>query len=149
MTFDAAAFLNTAYTEANDTKIIPIDEGEYQAIAGEVEAETWQSKDGTKSGLKVTIPWKIDSQAMREKTGREQITVRQDLMLDTLPGSNMLDMGKGKNVRLGQLREALGLNKPGVPFKWDQIPGKAAKVKVGLRPYEDRMFEEVKAVSPL
>lgn len=149
MTMDPQAFLDAAYTEANSTELITIDEGEYQAIAGEVTTSAWQGvKDPSKSGIKLTIPWEIDSQAAREKTGREKIVVRQDIMLD-LSENGMLDFGKGKNVQLGRLREALGLNRPGVPFKFRDITGRAAKVRVGVREYEGRKFEEVKAVASL
>lgn len=149
MTFDPSAFLNTAYNEANSTEIVPVDEGEYQALAGEVTVSQWvSSKDSSKSGLRATIPWEIDNETQRVKTGRDKIIVRQDLMLDTTP-NGMLDMGKGKNVGLGRLREALGLNKPGVPFQFQMITGRAAKIKVSHREYEGRIFEDVKGVASL
>lgn len=149
MTMNPEQFLQAAYTEANSTEIITVDEGEYQAIAGEVAMTPWQGvKDPSKSGIKLTVPWEIDSQQMREKTGREKIVIRQDVMLD-LTESGMLDFGKGRNVTLGKLREALGLNKPGVAFKFQDITGRAAKIRVGIRNYEGRQFEEVKAVASL
>lgn len=146
--FDPSAFMNAVYNDANSTEIIPCDEGEYQAIAGDLVWSTWQSRDGSKSGIKVTIPWTIDSEEQRQKTKRSSIVVKQDLMLDTT-SDGMLDMSEGRNIGLGRLRDALGLNRKGVPFKFDQIPGKAAKVRVSRREYEGRLYEEIKAVAPL
>jgi hypothetical protein len=146
---DPKQFLDATYNEANSTELVTVDEGEYQAIAGEVDMTEWTGKkDPSKSGFKLTIPWEIDDQAMRAKTGRERIIIRQDIMLDMSP-QGMLDFGKGKNVQLGRLREALGLNQPGKPFSFRQIPGQAAKVKVSIRDYEGRQFEEVKSVAKL
>lgn len=148
--FDPVAFAQSTFTEANSTESIPIPAGEFPGLAEKVEIVGWQSKDGSKAGLKLQIIWNIADDAVREVTGRAENKVRQDIMLD-LTDTAMLDMSKGMNVRLGKLREAVGLNRPGMPFSFDQIQGQMAKLKIGHRVGDDpsEIFAEVKAVAAL
>lgn len=145
--FDMNSFMTAAYTEANSTEMVPIDEGEYRAISGELEwSEVTSSKDPSKKWPKLRVPWTIESPEQSAKTGRAAIRINQDILLDRTP-EGMLDMGEGKNIALGRLRNALGLNQKGVPFRFDQIPGRQALVKVKHRSYEGRIFEEIKDVA--
>ena len=145
--FDAAQFLDQSVTEANDTKVIPVPVGEYLAIATEVKARQWTSKsDPSKTGVTLDINWEIDDAAVKQLLGRDKVSCKQGLMLD-ITESGGLDMGKGKNVGLGRLRDALNLNNPGQAFSFSQIPGRMAKVKVEHRTHEDQIFAEIKAVA--
>lgn len=78
-------------------------------------------------------------------------SVRQTLWLDTTE-SGGLDFGKGKNVGLGRLREALGQNAPGKPWAPGMLVGGVAKVKVS-HSIDKRdnvtINADVKAVLPL
>lgn len=149
MQFDPQAILDATFNEANSTELITVPEGEYQAVAGEVESVPWQGvKDPSKSGLKLVIPWEILDEGVKASTKRQKIVIRQDVMLDFTP-SGTLDMGEGANIRLGQLRAAVGLNQKGQSFSPRMISGKMAKVKVGVREHEGRKYEEVRAVAKL
>ena len=148
MTFDPQAFLEAAYTEANDTKLIPVPEGTYPAIADKIVPRTWQSKDGTSSGVALDITWIIEDESVKEHCARPTVTCRQGIMLD-MTDDGRLDMGKGKNVGLGLLREALGMNVPGEAFSFANIAGRFANVDVKHRqnPQDpDVMFAEIKKV---
>lgn len=146
MNFDPQSFLDATVNEANSTEIINLDEGEYTAQAGEVEIVSWQSKDGSKNGLKLVVPWEVLDDAAKAKTKRNKIVVRQDVMLD-LTDNGTLDMSEGKNTNLGRLRDAVGLNRKGEPFNMRMLAGRTAKIRVGLREYEGRRFEEVRGVA--
>ena len=149
MQFDPQAILDATFNEANSTELIPVPEGEYQAVAGEVETATWQGvKDPSKSGIKLIVPWEILDEGVKTHTKRQKIVIRQDIMLDLTP-SGTLDMGEGQNIRLGQLRAAVGLNTKGQAFSPRMISGKMARVKVGVREHEGRKFEEVRAVAKM
>jgi hypothetical protein len=148
-TFDPSAFLNATITEANSTVTTPCPEGEFFAIIdGEPKINQWQSRDGSKSGLRLDLTWSTDDDAACSVTGRKPTKIRQGIMLD-LTENGGLDMGRGKNVSLGRLREATGLNVPGQPFSFSMLQGKAAKVSVGHRIVEDRIYDEVKGVAKL
>lgn len=132
MSFDPNQFLDQSFTETNDTVIIPVPEGDYLAVAGEPKIRPWQSKDGSSSGLTLDIAWDIDSPELKASLGRDKITVKQGIMLD-LTEAGTLDMGKGKNVTLGRLREAINKNQAGVPFALSSITGNVAKISVKHR----------------
>ena len=105
--FDPNAFLDMQLTDANDTKSIPVPVGEFVAVAEKVECRAWQGKaDPSKSGLTLDITWNIDDASVKEALGREKVTVRQGIMLD-ITDAGGLDMGKGRNIGLGKLREGL------------------------------------------
>lgn len=147
--FDPEQFLNMQVTESNDTKTIPVPVGEYTAVAEEVKCRQWQSKqDPSKSGLTLDITWSIDDSTVKELLGRDKVTVRQGIMLD-LTDSGGLDMGRGRNIGLGRLREALNLNTPGQPFSFSMVAGRIAKVSVSHRIDGENIYAEVKGVAKL
>lgn len=145
--FDADSFLHMQVAEANDTKRIPVPVGEYTAIVKEVKTRSWQSKtDATKAGIALDVTWSIDDQAAKDATGRDEVTLRQGIMLD-LSEAGGLDMGKGKNIGLGRLRTAVGLNTPGEPFAFTMLTGRMAKVQVSHRVDGEDIYDEVKSVA--
>lgn len=144
--FDPTTFLNQTYEESNDTKIIPCPAGEYLALAEKVDIKTWASKDGSSSGLKVTILWEIQDDNVKKLVDRDKVLVPQDQLLDLTDEGN-LDFGKGKNVGLGRIREALGINTPGEPFAFSMIQGRLGKVKVNHRVAGEDIYAEVKGVA--
>lgn len=131
-TFDPTTFMNQSFEGANDTKITPCPVGEYLGIADKVEVVPWESEKKGTSGLKAKVFWDVQDENVRQLLGRDKILVPQDIMLDLTEEGN-LDMGTGKNVRLGRLREALELNKPGDPFSFGMIQGRMATINVKHR----------------
>lgn len=151
MSFNPQEFLDAAYTESNDTKLIPVPEGTFQGLADKIVPRTWQSKDGTSSGVALDITWTIEDQSVKEHCARDVITCRQGIMLD-MTEDGRLDMGRGKNVGLGLLREALGLNVPGEAFSFALIPGRLANLEVKHRQDKDDpeiVYAEVRKVHKL
>lgn len=148
MSFDPDQFLNAAITGANDTKVIPVPMGEYQGIIEKVLPRQWQSKDGTQTGIALDIFWLIEDAGVKEFLGRDTVTCKQGIMLDTAAGGG-LDMSKGKNIGLGRLREAIGMNDPSVAFSFHSLPGQSAKVSVSHRIVGEDTFAEVKGVAKM
>lgn len=149
MSFNVESFLNQTVTEANSTKLDPIPEGEYLAIVSKINVRQFNGKkDPSKSYVSLDLTWDIDDGALKERLQRDKITVRQSLMLD-LSDSGSLDTSKGRNVALGRLREALGLNNPGQPFAFSMLEGKVGRVSVASRVDPDdsiKIYDEVKGV---
>jgi hypothetical protein len=131
--FDTDSFLNSAVTGANSTKVVPCPIGEFPAVIDKIAARQWQSKDGTKTGVALDVTWAIEDDEAKAATGRDVVTARQGVMLDLAPDGS-IDMADGKNVGLGRLRAAVGLNDPSVEFSFNQLPGRMAKAKVSHRP---------------
>lgn len=149
MSFDPNTFLNQEYEGVLDTKVIPCPAGEFPAISEKVDVVPWASRDGSKSGLKAQIIWDIQDDNVKAVCQRDTVKVRQDIMLDLTEDGNSLDMGKGKNIGLGRLREALGMNQPGQSFSFPAMQGRLATVKVSHRAGDnpEDIFAEVKAVT--
>ena len=150
-TFDPNTFLNTTLTESNSTVAVPCPPGEYHAVTTEVPKfrENQGTKDPTKSYLSLDVLWEISDPAVVEVTSRNPTKVRQSILIDRNEAGG-IDVAKGKNVALGRLREALGMNEPGKPFSFTNLAGQSAKVTVVNRPDPndpDRVYDEVKAVA--
>ncbi len=151
MSFDADSFLQASIQGSNSTALIPCPVGEFQAIISKISPRQWQSKDGTQSGVALDVFWQVEDAAAKQATGREEVVVKQGLMLDTNANGG-LDMSEGKNVALGRLREAVGKNSPGEPFAFAMLPGLMAKVSVAHRQDKNDpsiMYAEVKLVTKL
>ena len=148
MSFDANAFLESSVSSSNDTKIIPIPQGEYHGIIEKVAPRQWQSKDGSQTGIALDVFWAIEDQGVKEFLGRKEVSCKQGIMLDTTAQGG-LDMSKGKNVGLGRLREAVGKNQEGEHFSFAMLPGLSAKVAVSHRIVGDETYSEVKGVTRL
>lgn len=150
--FDVTSFLDSTTTEANSTVATPVPEGEFTAIVDKIDARTWTSKkDPTMSGVTLEVIWNIDDQGVKDLLGRDKITVKQGVMLD-LTDAGSLDFGKGRNVSLGKLREALGLNVPGQAFAPSMLVGRMGKVMVKHRIDGDKpdvIYAEVRGVAKL
>ena len=123
-TFDPNTFLNTETNDSNATSYTPVSEGEYQASLKKIAPRVL-----TDGRAVLDITWVVDDEAARQETGMAEPSVRQTIWLDTTE-SGGLDFGKGKNVGLGRLREALDQNTPGKPWAPGMLVGGVAKIKV-------------------
>jgi len=146
MSFDPNTFLNATFDETNDTKVIPVPAGEYLALAEKVDVKSWSSKDGSSSGIKLEIVWDILDDNVKALLGRDTVKCNQQQMLD-LTDTGALDFGKGKNVGLGRIREALDMNTPGQPFSFGMIQGRMAKVVVSHRVAGEDIYAEIKKIA--
>lgn len=128
--FDPEAMLNSAISGSNDTRIAPIPAGEYSAVIDGIELKAPKQAD---QSPRLEVTWVINDGALAAELGRDRVQIRQSVFLDTTPDGR-IDMGKGKNIRLGRLREATGHNDPSKPFTLTMLRGSLAKIKVTQRP---------------
>lgn len=88
-------------------------------------------KEGERAGqpwARMDFVWMIDDQNLRDELNRAQVKVTQGIMLD-LDENGQIDTSKGKNVQLGKLRKALGINEGST--KWREFMGKPATLQIG------------------
>lgn len=149
--FDPNTFMQATLTEANDTRIMPCPVGEYQMQIVDIKAKSGTIGKGERAGetwAGLDVFCEVDDPQVKAATGRTVVRVKHSLMLDLTP-EGMLDMGKGKNIRLGKVRAACGLNRPGQAFSFPQMIGQRVVGVVGHRP-DDRdpsiIYDEVTAV---
>ena len=133
--FNAESFLQQSVTGALDTAFPTIPAGEYPAIVKKIEARQMQNtKEPEKGDFTVLdIHWGIDDAAAKAETGLDEPTCRQSLFLD-LDENGQLDVSPKKNIGLGRLREALGLNNPDKPFSFGDLMNQPALVRVEHKP---------------
>lgn len=124
--FNPETFMNSSISEANDTQYVLVPEGEFQATIDRIDAKIVGQEIPRPI---LSISWKITDPVVQEATGRAENFVRQTLWLDVNEAGG-LDFGKGKNVQLGKLREALGQNRPGQAWSPSMPVGNVARVKV-------------------
>lgn len=146
--FNAEQFLDMEIEGSNDTVAIPVPVGDYVAVVTDAKTRQWSSKDGLKSGIALDLIWEIDDAEVKELLGRDKVTCKQGIMLD-LTESGSIDMGRGKNLGLGRLREALGLNDPSRSFTFSMLPGRTGRVKVSHRISGEDVFAEIKHVTAI
>ena len=123
--FNPDVFLNTETDSANSSTYTPVPEGEFTASIKAIKPRVL-----TDGRAVLDVTWTVDDEVARNETGMAEPSVRQTLWLDTTE-SGGLDFGKGKNVGLGRLREAVGQNQAGKPWAPGMLVGQVAKVKVG------------------
>lgn len=122
---DPDTFLAATIDGANDTVVLPVPPGEYNA---RLEKFTPPREVNVKDGVRhvMDLSWAILDDQVRELLGRDAV-VRQALWLD-ITDAGSLDMGKGKNIDLGRLREALSMNTSG--FSFSNMLGSVAVVSI-------------------
>lgn len=115
--FDPKQFASsTAQPMSTQVEVCP--EGEFPfTIDSENKLEPRNVKGVSANGNAYDF-WSLDltcicqDDSVKQQLGRNKVTARLSLNLD-LDENGGLDVGKGKNVSLGQLRDALGQNQPG------------------------------------
>lgn len=141
--FDINSIQNMVIEGANSTQVVPVPEGEYRAVVKAVDAREVTKQDGTRVPV-VRVTWVVDAQNL---PGTNEVT--QDIWLDLTP-QGTIDMSEGKNVALGRLREAVGQNKPGKPWSFQQLVGQAARILVTHRTTDSgEVFGQVRKVTAL
>lgn len=120
--FDADAFMGQSYDGELDTKVVLPPEGDYRAMFGDFNSETGfrtftageKSKNAGKEYTIFTPPFALqdDPRLAEVKTARgsDEITVYHKGVFLDLTAEGGLDFSKGKNVDLGQMRDAVGQN---------------------------------------
>lgn len=131
-------FLGTQVTTATATKfeLVPENEEGYVAqIANDgIDLKDFKYGPDTEragqTGYRMTVKWEIEDPEgkLREQMGRPA-TITQSILLD-ITSEGALDMGKGKNVNLGRLREAVDQNKDGQPWQPAMLLGQMARISV-------------------
>lgn len=150
MPLNTEEFLQTTTSEALDDHLEPCPQGDWLAIVGKPAIYDFVYKTGDRTGetgYRMSIKYAIQDQAVFDHCDRDKVSVVQSILLDLTEDGNGLDMGKGKNIGLGQLREALGQNKPGEDWSPAMLEGQPVKVQVKAGVYEDRVTADVKGVT--
>lgn len=132
--FNAEQFLQADYTEALDTERTLFPQGE--CVAQKIESfkivppKPFTDKDGNEQDgspqLEITLLIR-DDHAERIRTELQYAPDRPIKFIHRffleINGDGWLDFGPNKNLKLGQIRAALGQNTPGEPWNFGMLQG--------------------------
>lgn len=131
-TFDAGAFMQSTIDQPMETEYQLAPETTCQAMIDDFDEtaieriEFTYGEKSKKAGqrgsmVKFNCPFSIQDAAILAQMGREKVNVEWQLILD-VNELGQLDWGKDRNVKLGQLREAVNQNQPG-PWTISNLKG--------------------------
>jgi hypothetical protein len=156
MNFDAELFESQVYEDANATKRSILPEGTHKVkevldLSIRPPREMTSKEDGSKFWTSPQLNMKVemDSDLVRTTFGTkdgEPCIHYISVQLDLNEENGKLDMGPNKNVRLGQLRKALGQNIPGRSWSFAHLKGKGPfEVQVGHHTPDgsDQVYERI------
>lgn len=163
MTDQVQNFLDTVVDSTFETKFTPVPAGDYtngRIKPGSMTIRNIDFKNG-RYGKELEVAIIIADAAAAEATGIAEPSVRWRALLDFTRDLTQADMadgaalpplasGKNKNIRLGNLREALGQNSAPWSFRMLDGAGPIPNVKVkhvADKTDPEKVYPEVAAVS--
>lgn len=152
--FNASQFLQSTFNEANSTQIKPAPEGDYVGQIQPITEDSFKSGTSQKGNNWARLDLNVvveGNPEIKAATGLDKKTIRAGVMLDLTP-SGGLDFSEGRNITLGRLRAAVGLNQPGAPFSFAALGGKLVKISVKHRADPDdasKVYEDVRGFFPV
>lgn len=134
--FDPNAYLNLQTTDSFETSYTPVPDGEYPAAVDSLKLETVKFKDKDTGVEEIRLVcrliWSILDDAVKNALGMTKVIVRQDIFVDLTP-MGQFDTAKNKNIDLGRVRAAFGMNQGA--FALQMLNGQGpAYIRVGQRP---------------
>lgn len=110
--FNAEQFLSTELTAGFSTEFVPIPDGEWgpaQCIG--VNARANKAKDGSgEEFISLDTNWEIQDDELKRTMGIDRKLIARYSFLLEFDDNGQLKRGKGENVQLGLLLEAVGMN---------------------------------------
>src|SRR6478735_2962768 len=118
MHFNPQAFMEATIQGALDTRRVPCPQGDFPGVIEKIEPKSGENKQGERVGqtwAALEVTYKLEHPEITSVTGLPFALSRQCVMIDITDEGGM-DRSKGKNIRVGKLREACNENDAGKPF---------------------------------
>jgi hypothetical protein len=144
MPFDANSFLDQQINGPTSTERILIEPGVYSAFIVDLKAANGFSEKSQAPWARMDVVFELDDEHQKERTGRARLLLTYGIMLE-LDENQDLAEGRGKNVKLGKFRKALGKNDG--PLNPRELMHLYAKVQVSHEIYNNEPQEKITAVS--
>lgn len=152
--FDPNQFLSALTSEAN-VRRPPIPAGlSFPGTLGQPTARQTEGKKETNLGVIynwIDLPVEVDisgNPQVRALVGQDKVSLRYSFRLD-VTASGGFDMSPGKNQGLRILRDAVGMNQAGQAFNILMVAGRQVLCKIGNRPYQGDVFDEIDSIAKL
>lgn len=144
MAFDANSFLDTTISGPTSTERILVEPGQYTAFVADLKSATGFSEKSNQQWARLDVVFELEDEHQKERTGRARILMTYGIMLD-LDENGDIAVGRGKNVRLGKFRKAMGKNDG--DFVPRELLSLYAKVNVKHEIYQNEPQERISDVS--
>ena len=146
--FNVDAFLNsaTAAPLSTERKLIP--PNTYQASVAAIDVKSGTIEKGDNAGkpwARLDVTFEIMDQAVRDFTLRSKVVLTHGVMLDISEDGTGIDNREGRNVNLGKLYQALGMNEAGANPR--MAVGRVCQVRVDHGSYNGNPREEIRAIT--
>jgi hypothetical protein len=143
MPFDANTFLDQEISGPTSTERILIEPGEYSAFIADLKAAQGFSEKSQKNWARLDVIFEIEDDVQKNRTGKSRLLLTHGIMLE-LDEQGEIAEGRGKNVKLGLFREAMGKNTG--PLNPRELMHLYAKVQVRHEVYENQPQEKIAGV---
>lgn len=149
MSFDPTLFLQQGQKGvANSTFVPQCPPGDYSGVIDSLKAEQFPGvKDPSKTYTKVKFGIAVQDPGVQALLKRDKIVVFHDFLLEMTEDGSGIDMGEGKNVGLGRIREATGLNTPGQEWNFGMFVGRPLKVHIEHEVYNGEAYAKATKVA--
>ncbi len=144
--FDAETFANTQTDSAMDTVLTPCPPGDRKGQVTKIEARQFVSDKDGKTYTVMDVHWHILDDEAKKVTGMEKPSCRQSIFIDMTP-EGATDLGKGKNIQLGRLRDAVGQNSKGKKWSPSMLVGTLALCHVEADKSDPENYSRVTKVA--
>lgn len=147
--FDPTLFLQQSQKAvANSTFVPQCPVGDYDMVVDKVTADQFPGvKDPSKTYTKVKFALTVNDPAVQAFLKRDKVVVLHDFLLEMTEDGTGIDMAEGKNVGLGRMREATGLNVPGQEWSFGMFVGRPLKGHVEHEVYQGEAYAKVTKVA--
>lgn len=145
MAFDANTFLDSTISGPTSTERVLVEPGVYSAFVSDLKSSTGFSEKNNAQWARMDVIFEIEDDHQKERTGRNRILMTYGIMLDLDPETGDLAEGRGKNVKLGKFRKAMGKNDGA--FNPRELMHLYAKVDVKHEIYNNEPQERIANVS--
>ena len=132
-TFDPDLFLGGEIEGGFETSYERVPAGEFSAMIEDVKVRKINTENGEQAVMDIT--WLILDEEVKKETELERPTCRQGVFLDVNKKGG-LERGKNKNVGVGRLLEALGMDK-GAKWSPEGLKSSTAVIRVEHKPNKD------------
>jgi hypothetical protein len=148
--FDPTAFLNSA-TETVSERMpnLPAGQDFVSTIKDVAFRQVHGKKDPTALYLFMDVKHEIDTSQVQVDGQTYPVptrTIVDDFIVNT-NASGAIDYAPGKNGRIRDYREALGMNEAGRPFAPANMIGRQIRVKVKVEPYNGNNFDKISGLA--
>lgn len=120
--FDADLFLQSSFDTTPSDKLVLIPPGEYRGVIEKIDgARRITPNDPSKRPFgAIDITFALDAPEVSQQLNRSPLRAKYQLLLD-LDAQGRIDGGMNRNVSLGRLLKAAGLQ---APWQWSMFIGK-------------------------